>query len=841
MASTRPASAQCLSEATAGHTLAADCHALPQSSVSETKLISNASNPTASTPNNPRPVTSDMISFKATVVLNTNEDWAPRPSNVAPPVRRKRRFLWLCQKEPIVDETKRRSHPFGEMKIESTIERRSSDFSRNGYMYSRGSLANDALVTDIREVRPSALSRGSSLRAWSQALSVTHEGDEDVTAITALVNTTPMTVWSAFLQTANRYPNEVAVRGWEHIIAPVDGTYTWAQQAIRVQRIARAFVHTGFCAGEGVVISASMSPLLQAVNLAAIALGGIVAHVRNSWSTRELCDAILPTANATILILDAIYDNFYQALATLANQPVSFQIRAVIVLGEITNSDRVVADLGTHIPVFSAHSFLSIPSLESHASAWTSPIETLMSRVSPDQCCVLAFDYDARGRIRAAALSQDNVVFTAGALMRSFGLSHRDRLVGYLPLYHVAAQVLEFYLPLLAGLSVVCAPTYAHPLVRVISDFKPTVFFAAPSTWAQFSQQVYHAKRDVNAVIYRWAKARATNNSQKLLFARGEGVKHRSLGYMLAQALVLNNIKKKFGLENCTACYSLLAPLDFELERLFKTVDTPIYQLFGTPETCGFAAVNFPHAWEFGSSGRALPGTTIRCDERSQETVLRGRNVFLGYRKAASTSLSTELLGDDSKELSTMMDDSDGWLRMRQRAFLTPTGFLRLNDPRDFLVLSTGDWIPIQPFECAMMKLMPELVRAVLIGDGRTFLSALFFLKTSVGGSRMIAGNSKHVNGRHLDDEALKVGHSIKSAAMTVGEAIRCQQWAVHFDVVLEKLPDVCCISGHRVRKWILMAADFSVESGELDPDTGDVCRRGVAHKYHALLESLYN
>eukprot|EP00644_Phytophthora_capsici_P010802 jgi/Phyca11/504691/fgenesh2_kg.PHYCAscaffold_9_\ len=518
-------------------------------------------------------------------------------------------------------------------------------------------------------------------------------------------------------------------------------------------------------------------------------------------------------------------------------------IRAVVILGNLAAMDRAVADLRASINVIGAQDLLAISTLATEEAALTPSVEALASCVAPSQCCLLAFDYDAQGRIRAAELSHDNVLFTTAALVRSFGLTSRDRLVGYLQLHHVASQVLEFYVPLIAGLSVVCAPTYSRPLVRVVTEHKPTVFFAAPATWARFSQQVYRAKGDVNAVIYRWAKTRATNNSQKLLFARGKGAKHRSVGYMLAKALVLNNIKKKVGLESCTACYSVLAPLDFELERLFKTVDTPIYQLFGTAETCGFAAINFPHAWEFGSSGRALPGTTIRCDERSQETVLRGRNVFMGYRYApsiGSNSPGPEFDGDDDSDQYTSTCDSNGWLRLSQRGFLTPTGFLKISDPKDFLVLSTGDWVPIQPFEFAMLELMPELDRAVLVGDGRTFLSALFFLKTCSVTSRTAAGN-KHTGVLQLEEDALKVGLSIGSAAATVGEAIRCQQWAVHFDSVLEELPQVCPVSGYRVRKWILMAADFSVESGELDPDTGDVCRRAVDRKYQALLDSLYS
>ncbi|CAI5737496.1 unnamed protein product [Peronospora destructor] len=557
----------------------------------------------------------------------------------------------------------------------------------------------------------------------------------------------------------------------------------------------------------------------------------------------NLREHILPTAEATVLVVDTLEDNFREALEALddRSKKLRLPIRAVVILGNSAAMECAVANL-RYTNVIGAKDLLEINTLGIAEAAMTPSLNSLASRVLPGQCCLLAFDYDGLGRIRGAELSHDNVIFTAAALVQSFGLLNRDRLVGYLPLYHVASQVLEFYVPLIAGLSVVCAPTYNLPLVRVIADHKPTVFFAAPATWTSFSQQVYRAKSGVNAAVYSWAKTRATNNSQKLLFAKGKGAKHRSLGYMLAKALVLNKIKKKIGLESCTACYSVLAPLDFELERLFKTVDTPIYQLFGTAETSGFAAINFPHACEFGSCGRALPGTTIRCDERSQETVLRGRNVFLGYRYSPCNSNSSgpEFDEDDNSDRSTPTCDSDGWLRLWQRGFLTPTGFLKLSDPRDFLVLATGDWVPIHPFEFAMMKLMPELDRAVLVGDGRTFLSALFFLKTSEVGSRPTFAN-KHASGILLDEVALKVNRAIGSIATTVAEAIRCQRWAVHFDTILEKLPQVCSISGYRVRKWILMAADFSVESGELDHDTSDVCRRSVDRKYQALLDSLYS
>ncbi|CAH0482167.1 unnamed protein product [Peronospora belbahrii] len=760
--------------------------------------------------------------------------------------------------------------PFGQLQIESTVERTScpcdTSTMANGYMYSSDRIdRNDASLSssdqDRRDKRwCSSTSRGSWGRAWSRALSVTQDR-ENQTTIPAFVTATPTSVWNTFLQTVSNFADKVAITGREQVAdrtrrrrslytAPmVDVAYSWAQHAVRVRCVARMLLQLGFCAGEGVVISAQNSPLLQAVNLAVVSLGGVVAHVRSTWSASELREHIFPTADATLVVVDSLEDNFRQALEALDDQPETLRptFRAVVILGDLAAVDCAVANLPANIIVVGAEDLLATNTFTTGDAAMTPSLNSLAPCVLPGQCCLLAFDYDGLGRIRGAELSHDNVIYTAAALVRSFGLLSRDRLVGYLPLHHVASQVIEFYMPLAAGLQVVCAPTYDLPLVRVIAEHKPTVFFATPATWTRFSQQVYRAKGDANAAIYRWAKTRATNNSQKLLFAKGKGAKSRSLGYMLAKALVLNNIKKKIGLESCTACYSVLAPLDFELERLFKTVDTPIYQLFGTAETSGFAAINFPHAWELGSCGRALPGTTIRCDERSQETVLRGRNVFQGYRysrcsgtKSSNNSLSSNYYSDDTSDQYTPTCDSDGWLCLWQRGFLTPTGFLKLSDPRDFLVLATGDWVPIQPFERAMMELMPELDRAVLIGDGRTFVSVLLFLKTSGAGCRSAATN-KQINGIPLDDVALKVGYLIGSSATTVTEAIRCQQWAVHFDTILEKLPQVCSISGYRVCKWILMATDFSIESGELDPDTGDICRRTVDQKYQALLDSLYS
>lgn len=646
----------------------------------------------------------------------------------------------------------------------------------------------------------------------------------------------PATVWSVFVQTVLRHansPNAIALSGGTHhqrqqqhqshhslsrvststtkssssSSARSEARYTWPQYYERTYAIARVLHHLQFGAGDGAVICAKSAPDVHFLNLAVLAVGGIVSHVRSTWSPDELVDDIFPASNARILVLDATYANVVDAL-----RRASERFRAVIVLHAAEPMDIVVA-LDAPVTVLDMDDIWSLAKTVDDVA-----LALVSDAVTPHSCCVMAFAYDERGRVRGASLSHDNVMFTAATVAAAFGpLSSADRLVGYLPLYHVAAQVLELYMPLVCALSVVCAPSYRESLVKVITGKKPTIFFATPDTWTHFSTQVYRAKSEVNAVLYRWAKTRATNNSKKLLFGQDA---HRSLGYMLAKTLVLNNIKKRIGLESCHACYSVLAPLDFELEKLFKTIDIPIYQVFGCAETTGFAAINYPHAWEFGSSGRALRGTTITCDEVTQDVLLRGRNVFLGYvQRGAEHAPSLP---------------HDRWFRFRQRGFLTPNGFLKINDPQDFVVLSSGDWIPVTPYEDALRRMEPELDRVVLVGEGRPFLSVLLFMKTAPVGRTLKTGSAP------LSEDALRVGKLAGSTATTVGDAIKCQAWAVHFDNALEALATTCGLSGFLVRKWILMADAFTVESGEIDPDTGAVKRKVVDGKYQSLLDSLY-
>ncbi|DBA00496.1 TPA: hypothetical protein N0F65_002739 [Lagenidium giganteum] len=672
------------------------------------------------------------------------------------------------------------------------------------------------------------------------------------------IPTTATTVWSRFKHTATRNSDAVALSGRRN---GCDVKYSWGQYMDDVMAVARALFSIDVHQDSVVMLCSPTSMALCVVNIAVLALGGVVSHVRSTWTSSELLDNLFPTAHVDFLVIDQLTPFWLEVIENAS-------LSAVVVLESSATS---VDPLLLPTRVFSFEDVLALG--RDREMAQMPSIDSLAGNVLPSSMAAIAFSYDEYGEIRGVCLTHDNLMYTAGVLASRFGpLNAMDRMVAYLPLQHVAVQVLELFLPVVCGISVVCASTYRDTLMNVISAWKPTIFFATPETWTHISAQVYRAKSEANSFTYQWARSRAMNNSGKLQHGADA---HRSLGYILAKKLVLNGIKRKIGLESCHSCYSVLAPLDFELEGLFKTIDVPIYQLYGCDETTGFMTINYPHSWIFGSSGRALDGTELdtRDDELpdSQEFYVQDvpsleeqqskRNSGdsngdpVKYRRASveRTDVPTKAGKRTASKTTNFKSSFDsnsginelqflhqvsirgrnvfkcykaqevtihpaldaGWFRTAIRGHLLPDSrFLSISDtPRNFLVLSTGDWLPVQPFE-RVLSARPELERAVLVGDGRSFVSVMLFLKTSDSHS------SSSRQSKQLHRDAMSLSHALGSDAKTVADVIKDQKWAAHFDKILGELPSIVSISNVHVRKWVVLSESLSVKYGEVQPSS---------------------
>lgn len=609
------------------------------------------------------------------------------------------------------------------------------------------------------------------------------------------------TVWESFDKMVKRNGQSIALN------VGYSGTwrsYTWSQYQEEALGFASGLLHLGFRRHETVIIAANNSPNTLFATLGTFAAGGIVSHARLDCHEEHLIQ-MARNSNATVFVVQDI-PGMLKVLRVPLEVP--DQIRAVIVL-----------DNSLATPPECSFAIYNLVHFQALGQERQTELSDRIAAIEPTDPAILVYQFSTKGMLRGALLIHDTVMFTANALAMEMGpLGTTDRMVGYLPLFHVAAQIFEIFMPISCGVQLFYASNAHESLGETLKHIEPTIFGATPSTWSHIASKLFREKSKLShskTIFYKWAKNRAKSNSRKLQYGSGTGT--NSVGHVLANHMVLKGIKQKLGLARCRACYALMAPLSLQLLEEFNAMDIPIYQTQGSIETCGFATLNGPRAWVFGSYGKPLVGTQLHVNMETSEVFYHGRHIFAGYYL------------DEAATRSRV--DAGGWLHSSQLGHLNPDGFLLVTEYlSNYVVLSTGDVVPPLPYEKALLKDMPELKQALVVGDSRSYLIALLIIRTRSG-----SGLSE------LDTSVVYKSRDIGSKATTLKELIRDPLWSIRFDHALERLNDNAQLASHKIRKWSVLTSEFTIEGGELDEMTREPHRAFIQRKYKSLLDSLYS
>ncbi|MCL2103246.1 MAG: AMP-binding protein, partial [Syntrophorhabdaceae bacterium] len=223
---------------------------------------------------------------------------------------------------------------------------------------------------------------------------------------------------------------------------------------------------------------------------------------------------------------------------------------------------------------------------------------------------------------------------------------------------------------------------------------------------------------------------------------------------------------------------------------------------YGLTETSTIAAVNRFEKYKFGTVGTAIPGTEIRIASDG-EILIRGDHVFKEY------------LNDSAATREAV--SSDGWLHTGDIGVLDDDGYLRITDrKKDIIVTSGGKNVAPQNIE-SLFKRDPLFSQVFVYGDHKKYLTALITLLPD----EILSWASK--NG--IDERDIEALSKLSRVERLVRERV---------DAINSELA-----SFEQVKKFVLLGADFSRETGELTP-TLKVKRKVVIEKYGVLLDALY-
>jgi len=459
-----------------------------------------------------------------------------------------------------------------------------------------------------------------------------------------------VTTIDAFFDTARRQGSRLA---WKHGARE----WTWSQAAQDVRRVARALIALGVGPGDCVSIVGPNRPESVMADLGALAAGAVPAP-------------IYPTLTAEQARYIADHSGAKVAVVSDEAQERKLQGTSLRHFVRLTSWEDFLAR-GDGTP--------------------DSAVEARLSSIGPDDVATLIYTSGTTGPPKAVMLTHRNLAFAAETAVRVAQTTPDDLLVSYLPLSHVAEQVISIHLPTMSGGAVWFCDELER-LPDVLRAARPTIFFGVPRVWEKMQARIEETVRGASPLrrkLFAWARA-----------SRGK----------LADRIVLSKVRAALGLDRARFCVTGAAKMSRPTLDFFDSLGIPLLDIWGMTESTAMGSGNLPWARKPGTIGRPEEGVEIKLAPDG-EILTRGPHVFKGYYKDARAT--QEAL------------DPDGFLHTGDVGEFDSDGFLRITDrKKELLITSGGKNVSPQNIE-GLLGRIQGVSQAVVVGEGQKYLAAL--------------------------------------------------------------------------------------------------------------------
>ncbi|HZS35668.1 MAG TPA: AMP-binding protein, partial [Polyangia bacterium] len=243
------------------------------------------------------------------------------------------------------------------------------------------------------------------------------------------------------------------------------------------------------------------------------------------------------------------------------------------------------------------------------------------------------------------------------------------------------------------------------------------------------------------------------------------------------------------------------APLSKEIAEVFHAAGILILEGWGLTETTAGTCVNRPDKYAFGTVGVPVRGIEIKI-AADGEILVRGGSVMKEYY--------------NKPEATAEAIDPEGWFHTGDIGVIED-GLVRITDrKKDIIVNAGGKNIAPQNLENAL-KATPYISQVMVHGDKRPYLVALITL------------NEENVT-KWAQDHGVKFS---TAAELSKNDQVRSLVQK-YVDELNAREP-----SYSSIKKFVILPADFSQETGELTP-TLKVKRKFTSEKFKELIDAFY-
>ena len=605
-----------------------------------------------------------------------------------------------------------------------------------------------------------------------------------------------VTVASLAKRWADKNPGQIAMR---EKYRGVWREYTWADTWELVEDAAHGLIALGVDVGDRVSIHSEDRPEWVLLDLATVAARGITVGLYPTNPAAEV-EYLLADSGAAVHLAEdqEQYDKVVES-----NPDYVRSVQKIIYVeprgfGDYDDDRLIHWD-----------DFLELG--RRHKAEFPDAVARRMAEAEEGDVMTLVYTSGTTGPPKGAMLNNKNVQFCIDVIINAPNRvpggppTPDDLIVTYLPLCHVAERIFSTWTMVGAGPVL----NFAESIDLVnenLREVQPTIFFAVPRIWEKLHAMALIKANDAT----RFKKSmlgfglRLADKIGKEKVANGGDHTFKSrLMAMVGYPLVFRSLRERLGLRRVRYAGSGAAAIAPEVLEFFIGLGVPVYELYGMTENSAVATANFVHRMKLGTVGEPYEGIGFRIDDQTGEIQVKHDGVFAGY------------WNKPEKTAETFTDD--GWLMTGDVGEWVDGTHVKIVDRIKHIIITSGGK-NISPSEIEnSLKTSPFVNEAMVIGEGRKYLSALIAIELDTVGDWALRRNLSYTTYRDLSEKPEVVG--------LIQEVV---------DETNEKVARV-----ENIRQFRLIPKELDHEDGELTA-TQKLKRGAMEEAFAELVESMY-
>ncbi len=381
--------------------------------------------------------------------------------------------------------------------------------------------------------------------------------------------------------------------------------------------------------------------------------------------------------------------------------------------------------------------------------------------------------------------------------------SDKDLSMCFLPLTHIFEKAWSYFC-LHKGIAIALNRDPSQ-IRQTIKEIRPTLMSNVPRFWEKVYDGVKE-KIDKASGFTKWLFDDSIKTGRKYNLTYKNADKNPPIGtsikFFIYKNTVFNLIKRVVGIERGNFFPVAGAPLSDNINEFMQCIDVHIIYGYGLTETTATVSCFPSTGFKIGTVGLVMPEVDVKIGD-NDEILVKGDTVMSGYYKKP----------DETAAVFT----ADGYFKTGDAGKLTEQNEIILTERiKDLYKTSNGKYIAPQMIETRISE-DKYIDQVAVIGDERKFVSAL--IVPNYEALKTFADENK-ISYENQDD-------LVKNAQ-------------IH-DFILGRIEllQAQFTSYEKIKKIVLLAQPFSMESGELT-NTLKLRRKIILQRYADVIDEMY-